>query len=98
MSQQHGGERHHGHREKKHEVDPREVAVAAGQVSQLRPLSQPEDAERHEAHGVDEDVGSEGSQGVPELCIGADRLANLAHREAQHQEGHADREDPVRDA
>src|SRR5690349_20066585 len=36
MSQQQGGERHHGHGEKKYEMDPDVVAIAARKVAQLR--------------------------------------------------------------
>src|SRR4029077_5099762 len=95
--EQRSREGHEGHGEKKDELQPRVVAITPRQQIELRALADPEDAKRHEAHGVNKDIRPKPEQRVQEIALGS----GGTHRwygQTQHEQGHADRENAVRNS
>src|SRR5712692_5178855 len=72
------------------------MTVAARQLAQLSPLADPKNAQRHEAHRVDEGVWTEFGQLIPQLAVGGIGRAQCWHRKAKDEKRHAHREDAIR--
>src|SRR2546427_8034602 len=70
------------------------MAVTTREQVELRALANPEDAEGHETHRVDEDIRPQSQQRVPEISFVA-ACAQRWDRQAEHEQGHADREDAI---
>ena len=75
-------------------MDPGEVAVGAGEVVELSLLSDPEDAEGHDAHQEDEQARGECDQDLAEVVFGVDGFGG-GDAEVQDEQGHGDGEDTV---
>ena len=70
------------------------MTVTPREEVELGALANPEDAEGHEAHRVDEDIRPQSQQRVPEISFGA-ACAERWNRQAKHQQRHAHREDAI---
>ena len=61
---------------------------------ELRPLPDPEDTERQEAHQIDDQPRRQRRQHAQQLGLAAHHLAG-GHPQIQHQQRHRNREQPV---
>src|SRR5947208_2084870 len=94
-SQQRGREWHQGHAEEERELEPRVVAVTSREEIELRALANPEDAEGHETHRVNQHIRAKPQQRLPEISLGGPRIQGW-YRKPQDEQGHPDSEDAVR--
>jgi hypothetical protein len=72
LGDQLGGERHDGHCEQEHDVDPGEMPVRAGEAIELRLLPIPKNAESQEAHHVGGKLRRHGAQRALQIPLGVD--------------------------
>jgi hypothetical protein len=75
-------------------VNPREVAVGAGELVELGLLAHPEDAIEHDAHQKYDETRREHDEGMPEVVLGMNGFAG-GDAEVEHQQGHGYGEDAV---
>jgi hypothetical protein len=94
--EQSGREGHEGYAEKKRQLQPRVVAITSCQQIQLRALANPEDAEGHETHRIDQHAWTKPHQLAPQVSFRAS--AQRRDGQAKDEQGHAHREDAVRDS
>ena len=94
LGEQRCSERCEGDGAEEGNVNPREVAVGAGELVELRLLADPEDAVRHDAHQKYDETGREHDQGMPEVMLGMNGFAG-GDAEVKHEKGHGYGEDAV---
>src|SRR5207253_4890180 len=93
--QQRCREWHQGHAEEERELEPRVVAVTSHEQIELRALANPEDAEGHETHHVNQHIRAKPPQGLPVIFLCCPSPP-CWYSEAQDEESHTDCEDAIR--
>jgi hypothetical protein len=87
-------ERHDGDTRQKANVQPRQIAVGARQLIELRLLPDPENSESEKAHRVHDESRHERGEPGEQLPL-AVHGADLRHANVEHQERHRECEHPV---
>src|SRR5262249_23666207 len=104
LGQQPSRKRYKCDRQQEPDMDPGEMAIAAGdEMVELRLLRDPEDAERQKAHNIRNKAKPKRSQLAPQyvLMVLVSRLEYLLnrfsrrHMKVEHEQRHRDREDAV---
>src|SRR3984893_18553536 len=75
-------------------VNPREVAVGACELIELRLLADPEDAVGHHAHQEDKNARGEHNQDAPEIALGVNGFPG-GDVKVKHKQGHGHRKDAI---
>lgn len=88
------GERQERYRGQERDMNPREIAVRAREVSELRFLANPEDAEGDEAHEIREQARREEEDGVPEIAFSVDGFGG-GDAEVENEQSHRKGENSV---
>jgi hypothetical protein len=94
VGQEPGGKGQHRDGEKEGEMNPGEVSVRALQVIELRLLSNPKDAQGHEAEKIDQEIGEQIEDRVLEIGLRPNELLSRDVK-VEEKQRHGDTEDAV---
>ena len=75
-------------------MDPRKTTVGAGEVIELRLLTDPENAQHHETHHVHDKARGKRDWGAPQFALAVHGF-HRRHAEVEYQERHRNCENPV---
>src|SRR5579872_2726279 len=75
-------------------MNPREIAVCAGKLVELRLLAHPENAIGHDAHQIHDEPRRERHQRVPQVVLGMNRFRRR-NAQIEHQQRHGNGENSV---